>query len=282
MKPDMSTAVMIEIIRSMAANNQMPEEHFLSAVAARIERLLSSESGSSLELNSIRAMIDIPVTESVQAGVVAELTRLNTELLALRNELAELQKQEPVAEIKCMEDQSLQVVNVNNGFSLGRHPVYAAPVLPAESQLVMPTGLHPDTAKLVTDFASALAEKLYKAQVKYGYEADWKRDGWPSQCQAHFHQHIAKGDPRDVAAYCAFMWFHGWKPELPASQPPAVEKANSPAIPDGWQLVPELPTDEMIQAAFELEKKLFGVGHADLGIYAAMLAAAPQYKDGNA
>lgn len=27
---------------------------------------------------------------------------------------------------------------------------------------------------------------------------------------AHFHQHIAKGDPRDVAAYCAFMWWHGW------------------------------------------------------------------------
>ncbi|ATA23508.1 hypothetical protein BIY26_09365 [Brenneria goodwinii] len=95
MKPDMSTAVMIEIIRSMAANNQMPEEHFLSAVAARIERLLSSESGSSLELNSIRAMIDIPVTESVQAGVAKELTRLNTEILAIRSELSGQQKPEP-------------------------------------------------------------------------------------------------------------------------------------------------------------------------------------------
>ncbi|WP_324724988.1 hypothetical protein [Klebsiella variicola] len=80
----------------------------------------------------------------------------------------------------------------------------------AQQVPVMPLGLHPDTQKLVTDFCTALAEKLYKAQLKYGYDADWKQDGWTSQCQAHFHQHIAKGDPRDVAAYCAFMWWHGW------------------------------------------------------------------------
>lgn len=80
----------------------------------------------------------------------------------------------------------------------------------AQQVPVMPLGLHPDTQKLVTDFCTALAKKLYKAQLKYGYDTDWKQDGWPSQCQAHFHQHIAKGDPRDVAAYCAFMWWHGW------------------------------------------------------------------------
>lgn len=80
----------------------------------------------------------------------------------------------------------------------------------AQQSPIMPFGLHPDTQKLVTDFCTALAEKLYKAQLKYGYDTDWKQDGWPSQCQAHFHQHIAKGDPRDVAAYCAFMWWHGW------------------------------------------------------------------------
>lgn len=86
--------------------------------------------------------------------------------------------------------------------------LYAAPPAP-----VVPAELHADTQKLVTDFCTALAEKLYKAQLKYGYDADWKQDGWTSQCQAHFHQHIAKGDPRDVAAYCAFMWYHGWKTE---------------------------------------------------------------------
>lgn len=78
------------------------------------------------------------------------------------------------------------------------------------STVKLPDDLNPDTQNLVTDFCTALAEKLYKAQLKYGYDADWKQDGWPSQCQAHFHQHIAKGDPRDVAAYCAFMWWHGW------------------------------------------------------------------------
>ncbi|CAH3840998.1 hypothetical protein AI2797V1_3666 [Enterobacter cloacae] len=94
-------------------------------------------------------------------------------------------------------------------------PLYTAP--PAA---VVPAEFHPDTQKLVTDFCTALAEKLYKAQLKYGYDADWKQDGWPTQCQAHFHQHIAKGDPRDVAAYCAFMWYHGWKTEpAPVSVP---------------------------------------------------------------
>jgi hypothetical protein len=85
-------------------------------------------------------------------------------------------------------------------------------------QPVVPFGLHPDTQKLVIDFCTA-TEKLYKAQLKYGYDADWKQDGWPSQCQARFHQHIAKGDPRDVAAYCAFMWYHGWKTEAAQTAP---------------------------------------------------------------
>lgn len=92
---------------------------------------------------------------------------------------------------------------------------HSAPV-PAVS---IPEGLHPDTKKLICDFASALAEKLYKAQLKYGYSDNWKRGDWSEQCLQHFHQHIGKGDPRDVAAYCAFMWFHGWKTELQAPVP---------------------------------------------------------------
>ncbi|WP_256660995.1 DUF551 domain-containing protein [Klebsiella michiganensis] len=94
-----------------------------------------------------------------------------------------------------------------------------APLYRHAQQPVVPFGLHPDTQKLVIDFCTALAEKLYKAQLKYGYDADWKQDGWPSQCQAHFHQHIAKGDPRDVAAYCAFMWYHSWKTEAAQTAP---------------------------------------------------------------
>ncbi|EGL1721321.1 hypothetical protein [Salmonella enterica] len=96
-------------------------------------------------------------------------------------------------------------------------PVYAAPPVP-----VMPAELHPDTQNLVADFCTVLAEKLYKAQLKYGYDADWKQDGWHTQCLSHFHQHIAKGDPRDVAAYCAFMWYHGWK----------TESVSGPVVPE--------------------------------------------------
>ncbi|EDN4942837.1 DUF550 domain-containing protein [Salmonella enterica subsp. enterica serovar Norwich] len=103
---------------------------------------------------------------------------------------------------------------------------------------VMPAELHPDTQNLVADFCTALAEKLYGAQLKYGYDADWKQDGWATQCLSHFHQHIAKGDPRDVAAYCAFMWYHGWKTE-PVSGPVVPEEIepdsnNTYDYVDGW------------------------------------------------
>ena len=100
----------------------------------------------------------------------------------------------------------------------------------AQQSPIMPLGLHPDTQTLVTYFCTALAEKLYKAQLKYGYDTDWKQDGWPSQCQAHFHQHIAKGDPRDVAAYCAFMWWHGW-----STKPAEVLEARTVKLPQRLQ-----------------------------------------------
>lgn len=105
--------------------------------------------------------------------------------------------------------------------------------------------LNPDTQKLVADFAQALAEKLYKAQLKYGYSANWKNGDWQAGCLKHFHQHIGKGDPRDVAAYCAFMWFHGWSTELPA-----------PSIPEplAWIYEDELPENYPYDAMFPYSK----------------------------
>lgn len=161
---------------------------------------------------------------------------------------------------------------------------------------VMPAELHPDTQNLVADFCTALAEKLYGAQLKYGYDADWKQDGWHTQCLAHFHQHIAKGDPRDVAAYCAFMWYHGWKTESVSgpvvpyeiepdsnntydyvdgwnacraamlqskyrdlSQPvdPQISEYEKIMLRAGWVMVPVEPTDEMIAAAMNCEDVIF-------------------------
>lgn len=81
-----------------------------------------------------------------------------------------------------------------------------------------PDALHPATAKLVDKFAAALKAKLLKAQKKYGYSDNWKRDDWEEECQKMLLEHVAKGDPLDVAAYTAFMWHHNY-----ATQPQPIE-----------------------------------------------------------
>ncbi len=78
------------------------------------------------------------------------------------------------------------------------------------NMLVMPDGLHPDTKALVLVFASAMAVKLHKAEKKYGYNNSWKNDNWQRECQRDLLAHVNKGDPLDVANYCAFMHYHGW------------------------------------------------------------------------
>lgn len=65
-------------------------------------------------------------------------------------------------------------------------------------------------ADLVARFSHALLIKLCEAQDKG--RSGWERDDWEWECQQGLLRHIEKGDPRDVAAYCAFMWHHGWKP----------------------------------------------------------------------
>lgn len=76
--------------------------------------------------------------------------------------------------------------------------------------LVMPDNLHQDTKALLLVFASAMAVKLHKAEKKYGYDNSWKNDNWQRECQRDLLVHVNKGDPLDVANYCAFMNFHGW------------------------------------------------------------------------
>jgi hypothetical protein len=72
-----------------------------------------------------------------------------------------------------------------------------------------PSDLHPATADLVRRFSVALAEKLAAAEVKYGYSDGWLSPDWMDECRAKLLEHVGKGDPRDVAAYCAFLWHHG-------------------------------------------------------------------------
>lgn len=81
--------------------------------------------------------------------------------------------------------------------------------------------LHPATADLVHRFAKALAEKLAKAEKKYGYSDGWLAPHWMDECRTKLLEHIDKGDPRDVAAYCAFLWHHGESTAPTAARSPA-------------------------------------------------------------
>lgn len=76
--------------------------------------------------------------------------------------------------------------------------------------------LNPATLFLVWNFAIALADKLANAEKKYGYTDGWRNRDWMDECRAKLAEHIAKGDPRDVAAYCAFLWHHGESTAQPA------------------------------------------------------------------
>lgn len=78
--------------------------------------------------------------------------------------------------------------------------------------------LHPATADLVTRFATALARKLADAEQKYGYTDNWRRADWMPECRAQLRDHLLKGDPRDAAAYCAFLWAHEAPTHVPGEE----------------------------------------------------------------
>lgn len=100
---------------------------------------------------------------------------------------------------------------------------------------------------LVTRFANALRKKLIASEEKYGWHNGWMRDDWQNDLRTQLLSHIEKGDPTDVAAYCAFAWHHGWSVAEPSpAQPPeeispflhiqwdgpsrSVESAHPPAV----------------------------------------------------
>lgn len=74
--------------------------------------------------------------------------------------------------------------------------------------IVIPIELHPATADLVASFAVALAAKLRKAEIKHGYSDHWRDSRNVPGMRKDMYEHLIKGDPLDVAAYCAFLWHH--------------------------------------------------------------------------
>lgn len=79
----------------------------------------------------------------------------------------------------------------------------------------IPEGLHPATTGLILLFASRMAEKLSKVQDEKGKVVGWTDTDWKKECQTKLLQAVEKGDPVDVANYCAFMFYHGWSTNLP-------------------------------------------------------------------
>jgi hypothetical protein len=77
-----------------------------------------------------------------------------------------------------------------------------------------------DEINLAVDtFAAALKEKLLRAEEKYGWNGHWKRKGWSDNLNECLAEHIHKGDPLDVAAYCMFAYIHRWSVgPVPASK----------------------------------------------------------------
>ncbi|KAA0547785.1 hypothetical protein F0327_25340 [Citrobacter braakii] len=132
---------------------------------------------------------------------------------------------------------------------------------------IIPERLHPATADLVLRFASALAQKLLHAEQKYGYSDNWQKSDWSGDCLQSLREHVDKGDPRDVAAYCAFMWHHGWSTAAPAVQ---AEQCNHQVIPAGYALVPIEPTESMIINGFESEPDSFFSDPKSWAAYQAM------------
>ena len=70
--------------------------------------------------------------------------------------------------------------------------------------------LHPRSVELLKNFMDALADKMIKSQIKYGYQDGWADDDWEEECREGLLKHMEKGDPKDVAIYAAFMWHHQW------------------------------------------------------------------------
>lgn len=80
----------------------------------------------------------------------------------------------------------------------------------AEAAAFVRASLSADLQSLVDRFAAALGQKLLAAELIHGWDEAWSKPDWHHVLTGELLKHVGKGDPRDVAAYCAFAWHHGW------------------------------------------------------------------------
>ncbi|MEI7407934.1 hypothetical protein [Pectobacterium aroidearum] len=294
MKPEMSTAVMIERLRALIPDSQ--DGSLLNQVANRIELLLEAESGMSREMACIRHALDIPPDQSVQSGVVDAFVRLNGEILELRNRLVAYDRaaKEPVYQYQSgiCNDENGETDwywdDCDKGFydqyaADRRRILYAAPPLPVVPQTLLRElvdvvwqDAKESTEVPSTEWADELIGRVFPAAqtlpvvpdevtefTKPNSSYEWRK-GY-NACRAAMLQ---SGNP----VWIGIDWAKGCGP--------------TPAL-EGWALVPVTADSEMMAAAIAC-----GVTRGTDGalyvkyddIYAAMIAAAPQLerKDGDA
>lgn len=113
-------------------------------------------------------------------------------------------------------------------------------------------GPHPDSRALVADFAHEMAIKLRYAERKYGYSNGWLTDDWQEKCGADLLKHLAKGDPRDVAIYAAFMWRRGWSTSAP---PPPVSDDAAVREWEARELITAPLDDKLVSTILDWERR---------------------------
>lgn len=92
-------------------------------------------------------------------------------------------------------------------FPTDEHFRLAAAIESLAEQKAESAPLHPDD-EAVDRFAEAMKAKLTKARASG--RSGWQDPAWSVDAiGAALRKHVEKGDPRDVANYCMFLWMRG-------------------------------------------------------------------------
>ncbi|MGM8437166.1 hypothetical protein ACS6IV_13110 [Enterobacter hormaechei subsp. xiangfangensis] len=142
-----------------------------------------------------------------------------------------------------------------NEYEITEIPLYTAPPAPVS----VPDAIHSQGEKSASDDYYALGWNACRAAMLQGAEPVTTANKLP------FEQWLSQQTGTiDVECGCVMteVFFHWLRV--------AYEAGNSPVIPDGWVMVPEEPTHEMLEAGDEQ----FGT----YDVYRRMIAASPQQE----
>jgi hypothetical protein len=72
-----------------------------------------------------------------------------------------------------------------------------------------PATMSPASRAMLENFFISVVRKFEIAEAKHNWQDAW-RDADKTLLQAALAGHVRKGDPIDVAIYCAICEVHGW------------------------------------------------------------------------